>query len=352
MFYLKYRPQKLAEIDNTKVREIMTRILESSRFSHAYLFVGQKGTGKTSTARILAKAINCEKNKFSNKKNSKIEPCNQCLSCQTISRSNSVDVVEMDAASNRGIEEIKKLIHESNFSPMTSRWRIFIIDEAHMITPEAFNALLKTLEEPPPSVMFIFATTERSKLPKTIISRCQVVNFGVASKKDIIRMLRRCLKGEKISNVDDKTLELVATHSDNSFRDAAKILEELIVQKKLKYFEAEKFLGFSRQNFLAVIAKKNAETSLNWIEEFCQNGGSIKILIEQALDQLKNNLLKSVGIDDIEAEKIDLSKKELIILIKLLTDAYQRLRISPIESLPLEIAVLEFYNLLNSRVKS
>lgn len=343
MFYLKYRPRTIAEIDNSKVREIITIILQSGKLSHAFLFVGQKGTGKTSTARIFAKAINCLSNKFANKKHSSFEPCNQCDNCLSIGHTSSVDVVEMDAASNRGIDEVKKLIHESNFLPMSTRYRVFIIDEAHMITPEAFNAFLKTLEEPPPSVIFIFATTNKEKVPKTIISRCQVINFGRANEKDILRMLQRCLVGEKIK-ADEKLLTLIASHSDYSFRDAAKILEELMIQKKLVFEEGEKFLGFFRRNFLEILEKKNLKTTLTWIDEFSQSSGSIKTLIEQVLEELRLILLKMAGLSVDEAPQSKLTKKEIIVLIKLLTEAYQNLRISPIESLPLEIAIVEFYN--------
>jgi len=349
MFYLKYRPKNIDELDNSKVKEVVTKILESKSLSHAYLFVGQKGTGKTSTARIFAKAINCANNKFGQKKSSSIEPCNHCPNCISIDHSNSTDILEMDAASNRGIDEIKKLIHEANFLPMTCRYRVFIIDEAHMITPEAFNALLKTLEEPPPGVIFIFATTKKDKVPKTIISRCNIVNFGKANKTDIIRMLNRCIKAEKI-NIDKKLVELIAIHSDNSFRDAAKILEELSIQQKLKFEDGQKFLGLSKKNFLEVLNNKNIKEIFGWIDEFSQNGGNFKILIEETLNQLRILLLKNSGLQIEETPSVNLDQKEIVILIKLLTEAYQNLKMTPIESLPLEIAVIEFYN-LNKSIK-
>ncbi len=347
MYYLKYRPKNIDELDNSKVKEIITKILKADSFPHAFLFVGQKGTGKTSTARIFAKAINCLENKFGKKDTDTIEPCNHCNNCLSIDHSNSVDVVEMDAASNRGIDEIKKLIHETNFLPMTCRYRVFIIDEAHMITPEAFNALLKTLEEPPPAVIFIFATTNKDKLPKTIISRCHIINFGKANKTDIIRMLNRLTQKENIK-VDKKLLELVAEHSDNSFRDAAKILEELTIQQKLDFEAGKKFLGLSKKNFLDVLNKKNIKDVLAWIEEFSQNNGNFKTLIEETLNDLRILLLKNNGLVIEETPVTEFNQKELVELIKLLTEAYQNLKITPIESLPLEIAVIEFYNKLTS----
>lgn len=344
MFYLKYRPRTIEEIDNKKVREIIGRILKTGQLSHAFLYVGQKGTGKTSTARIFTKAINCLNNKFADKSNKSFEPCNHCSNCQSIDNSSSVDIVELDAASNRGIDDIKNLIRESNFLPMTTRHRVFIIDEAHMITNEAFNALLKTLEEPPKSVIFILATTNKEKVPKTIISRCTLVNFGKASREDILVMLKRIIDQEKIT-IDDKLLKLIPSVSESSFRDAAKILEELVIQQKLTYDEGKNFLGVSRQNFLGLIEKQNLKEILSWLNDFYENGGSIKVLIEQTLEELRFLLLSKNGLKFEEEIKSNLTLKETLKLIKLLTEAYQNLRITPIESLPLETAMVEFYNL-------
>ena len=148
MFYLKYRPKTISSLDNSQIKDIVGNVLKSKEIPHAFLFVGQKGTGKTSTARIVAKAVNCLKNKFSSSaKSLSVEPCNACTNCQSVESSSSPDVIELDAASNRGIDDVRNLIKESNFLPMSNRFRVFIIDEAHMITPDAFNALLKTLEE-------------------------------------------------------------------------------------------------------------------------------------------------------------------------------------------------------------
>lgn len=347
MFYLKYRPKNLSELDNQVVKEIIEKILSGSHLPHAFLFYGQKGTGKTSTARIFAKAINCLNNAF-NKKNDSIEPCNQCSNCISIAQGNNPDVVEIDAASNRGIDEVKNLIQESNFLPMTGHYRVFIIDEVHMMTQEAFNALLKTLEEPPPSVIFILATTNKDKVPKTIISRCHLVNFGQAKKNDIINMLKRIVVKENIS-VNQKLISLIADYSDYSFRDAAKILEELLIQNKLNYEEAKKFLGLTKKNFLLILASKKRTEVFNWIDEFAKTNGDFKTLIESCLFELRQMLLSKQGIDFEEKIELLFSEKEIVILIKLLTEAYQNLRLTPIESLPLEIAVYEFYNYLGNK---
>ncbi|MDO8741632.1 MAG: DNA polymerase III subunit gamma/tau, partial [Candidatus Roizmanbacteria bacterium] len=230
MFYLKYRPKTIEEIDNQQVKEMISKILSAKSLPHAFLLVGQKGTGKTSTARIIAKSVNCLNNKFSQSgKTAEIndfEPCNKCANCKSISLSSFTDVIEMDAASNRGIEEIKNLIRETSFLPMSGGFRVFIIDEAHMITMEGFNALLKTLEEPPKSAIFILATTNLEKLPKTIISRCLKINFGKAKIIDINSMLKRITKNEGL-DFNENMLKLIASHSEDSFRDAAKILEEV-----------------------------------------------------------------------------------------------------------------------------
>lgn len=343
MFYLKYRPKIIAEIDNFHVKEMMGKILESKTLPHAFLFVGQKGTGKTSTARILAKAVNCLDNKFSKNSNG-FEPCNKCANCKSIGLSSFTDVIEMDAASNRGIEEIKSLIRETSFLPMSGGYRVFIIDEAHMITNEGFNALLKTLEEPSKSSIFILATTNLEKLPKTIVSRCLKINFGKANIADILSMLKRISKSEDIKFNDD-ILKLIADHSENSFRDAAKILEEITFQKIKSIEDVEKFLGIrGRNDLIEIIEKKDPKKTLAWINEFSQNGGDFKNLIEDILNKLhlqiliKNNVLTS------EDKKISLTLSETSLLMKLMIEAYQNLRNTPIDSLPVEIALIEFYN--------
>ena len=349
MFYLKYRPRTLSELDNTSVKDILYKHLDSEKFPHAFIFIGDKGTGKTSAARVFAKSINCLRNKYAHKGNS-IEPCNECKNCKSIDASSSIDIVEMDAASNRGIDEIRKLIRDSSFLPMNNRYRVYIIDEAHMITNDAFNALLKTLEEPPSSVIFILATTNVEKIPKTIISRCSIISFHKAKKNDRISMLKRILKNENI-NLESNVLSLIASHSDNSFRDAAKILEELIIQNKKTYEEAKIFLGIlGKQSLLEMIQTKKIKECLTWIEEFKNAGGNIKTLIEQVLEELRIQLLIKNSIQTENADiKLNFTIKELSILIKLFTQAYNDLRISPIDILPLEIAVVDFYNNRRSR---
>lgn len=343
MFYLTYRPKTIAELDNEAARKTINNVLSSDTLPHAYAFIGQKGMGKTSTARIFAKAVNCLENKFAGKGTS-IEPCNTCYNCVSIDTGYSPDVIEQDAASNRGIDEIRNLIRESAFAPMTCRYRVFIIDEAHMITTEAFNALLKTLEEPPPSVMFILATTNEEKIPKTIASRCFRINFGRAQKKDIVNMLQRIVKAEK-QTVDEQVLNIIADTSDYSFRDATKMLEELIIQGKTTPAEAQAYLGVrSKHTFFEVVDKKDLAEALKWIHEFTESGGSIKFFIEDLLKSLQQILLKKSGIAVEDIPDYGFSPRDIALLMKYLNEAYASLKLSPIESIPLEIAIVEFYN--------
>ncbi len=346
MFYLKYRPKQIKDIDNPKIQDQINNILNAETLPHALLFIGQKGTGKTSAARIFSKAINCKKNKFS-LKSKIVEPCNNCHNCLSIDKNISPDIIEMDAASHRGIEEIKNLIKDSAFAPMSANYRVFIIDEAHMITPDGFNALLKTIEEPPKSVFFILATTNIEKIPITIKSRCLTMNFGKASIDNIINMLKRINKAENIK-IDNNLLTLIAKSSDNSFRDAAKTLQELIIQKKLNFEEAQTYLGIrGKDNFLSILQNKDVNQALVWIEEFYQTGNDIKGLIIQVMEDLRLLILEKNKIKENNNHQVNLSLKQISLLMKLLNEAYSNLRNSPLEIIPLEVAIIEFYNKQN-----
>jgi DNA polymerase III subunit gamma/tau len=216
VFYRKYRPQKIDDLDNRDVRETLTSVLSQAVPPHAFLFTGPKGLGKTSSARIVAKVVNCtglSANKEQNKKISiskslvqsskldagaSIEPCDKCESCISIADGTNMDILEIDAASNRGIDEIRDLKEKIRLAPLSSKMKVYIIDEVHMLTTEAFNALLKTLEEPPAHAMFILCTTEAQKLPATIVSRCLHVAFRKATEEELVRSFERISKGEKL----------------------------------------------------------------------------------------------------------------------------------------------------------
>ena len=340
MYYLKYRPHTIEALDNLAPAETIRTILKSKSLPHAFLFIGYKGTGKTSTARIFAKAVNCLSNMFAGKGES-IEPCNECAHCKSIDRSSFSDVTEMDAASNRGINEVKELIRETSLMPMAGRYRVYIIDEAHMITHDGFNALLKTLEEPPETVIFILATTNLEKVPKTIVSRCVLVQFGSAKIDEIVHMLKRIKEGEKIA-ISDEALHIIAKHCDVSFRDAAKILEEIVLTGKTDSESIIKKIGIrSKVVLYESLTTKNPSAIVRWIQEFGSTGGNISLLIEDILSDLQNHLLTLHKIPG-NTSTLTYNLKETIVLMKLVNDAYGLLKLSPFPAIPLQVALLEY----------
>lgn len=347
MFYLTYRPKNLEEIDNQEIRSRISSLLQSGKLPHAFLFTGQKGIGKTSLARIIAKAINCEKTIFAKNLSSqkeKIDACGICASCKLITSGYSPDVVEIDGASHRRIDDVRSLIETVKFAPLYGRCKVYIIDEVHMMTEEAFNALLKTLEEPPPSTIFMLATTDKAKVPKTILSRCVLITFHKATHEEIVGMLTRIVHKEKIK-IDKEALERIAEFADASFRDAAKIIEELSVQKThLTVSHVEKLMGVINldEDLLVLIAQKKGKDALMFIEEYVNQGGETKRLIEELLDKLHAFILKKNGIEVGSVVSYELTLKQSTSLIKLFQEAYVTVKYSPIESLPLELAIVEY----------
>lgn len=332
-FYLKYRPQKIEELDLESVRERLKNILQKEPIPHAFLFSGPKGTGKTSSARILAKVVNCEK-----KKAGEIEPCNKCDSCLAIESGSGLDVVEIDAASHRGIDDIRSLRESIKLAPSESEMKVYIIDEAHMLTTEASNAFLKTLEEPPEHVIFILATTNPEKLIGTIRSRTANVDFKKATKAEVVRSLNRVAKGESL-NVDKEALELIAEKSDGSFRDAVKVLEELSTNGDLSLKSVGEYL-FSKSSFDPVELIKhlhgcNTKSAIQLVNAASDNNVQVSVMIETTIDTLRNNLLSSVldGRGDGDNEKV-------VYMIDELLQANERLGNSYIEILPFEIAIV------------
>jgi DNA polymerase-3 subunit gamma/tau len=238
----RYRPQNFDElIGQSHVALTLKNALALNRIAHAYLFSGPRGVGKTSAARILAKSLDCEKRKDHS-------PCNTCVSCEEITKGISMDVIEIDGASNRGIDEIRNLRENVKFAPVSGKYRIYIIDEVHMLTKEAFNALLKTLEEPPPHVIFIFATTEPYKVPLTIISRCQRFDFRRVSVNEIVKHLQY-IAGKENIDVEDEALYLIAQASEGSMRDSQSLLDQAVSYsgKKIAKKDVQDFLGLTEE---------------------------------------------------------------------------------------------------------
>lgn len=323
--YLKYRPQTIDEIDITSVRVTLTNMLKSGSIPHAFLFAGPKGTGKTSLARILAKAINCEE---------RDSPCNKCEQCKSITNGTNIDVIEMDAASNRGIDDVRALRDVVKLAPANSKAKIYILDEVHMLTTDASNALLKTLEEPPAHVYFILATTNPEKLIETIKSRVTVIPFNKATPEEILRSLKRVVIGEKIK-IQDDDLAKIAKLAKGSFRDAVKNLEQ--------YTNDESFFNsttsFDVHGFLEILITKNIKNILEEISKAVSNGTNSSIITELILDELRLELLAMSGIGD---NKYSFHKLELICLIELLIESFENAKISPIDELPLELALIKW----------
>lgn len=342
MFYLTYRPQTLTDIDNEPLRERLVNLTSQAGLPHALLFTGSKGTGKTSGARILAKAVNCQSNKYAGAGESP-EPCNTCDICKKITAGNCIDVIEIDAASNRRIDDVRELSTSVQFMPVEARYKIYIIDEVHMLTTEAFNALLKTLEEPPKNVLFFLATTELDKLPQTIVSRCILVQSGSAQEKDVVHMLHRIATGEGIE-VGEDVLDYIATHCDMSFRDAAKIFEECSLNTPITIETVQKIVGLdtSPTTFLQNIIARDEPAVLTAIKQFASGGRNMRPYIEGVLNELQASLLVHKGVRT--GERLDLTIPQHITLMKLLQRAHGELRASPIPELPLELAVVEYFS--------
>jgi DNA polymerase III subunit gamma/tau len=246
----RYRPQGFADlVGQEAVSQALVNALKSNRVAHAYLFTGARGVGKTSTARILAKALNCVKGPT-------VEPCNECVNCKLIAAGEDVDVIEIDGASNRGIDEVRAIRDNVRSRPSArSRHKIYIIDEVHMLTPQAFNALLKTLEEPPPYVKFIFATTEAQRIPITILSRCQRFDFPGIGLPRIVERLREIVASEGMQ-ADDDALELLARRAGGSMRDAQSLLDQLLAfgGERLTAEQVHSLLGTARDDLVLGLA--------------------------------------------------------------------------------------------------
>jgi DNA polymerase III subunit gamma/tau len=290
----KWRPQVFEDVLGQRpITKTLQNAIVQQRVAHAFLFAGARGVGKTSTARILAKALNCEHGPATN-------PCNQCPICTEISHGTSMDVIEIDGASNRGIDEIRELRENVRYTPATARYKIYIIDEVHMLTREAFNALLKTLEEPPSHVIFIFATTEPHKIPTTILSRCQRYDFKKIPLKEIREALAHILQKEEVQ-VSPQGLALIARASEGSMRDAQSLLDQVIAYggKEIKEEEIAEVLGVIDLKILhdtfEAIRQRDAGTCMEIVEQIYQYGYDLQNFCRELLQYLRNLILMKVS---------------------------------------------------------
>ena len=310
----KWRPQLFEEVVGQQhITRTLQNAISQKRVAHAFLFTGARGVGKTSTARILAKALNCEKGP-------QINPCNQCTNCQEITHGTSMDVIEIDGASNRGIDEIRELRENVRYTPAKGRYKIYIIDEIHMLTKEAFNALLKTLEEPPPHIIFIFATTEPHKIPATILSRCQRYDFKRIPFREVIGSLNRIVEEEKIQ-ISQRGFLSIAQESEGSLRDAQSLLDQVIAYagENIRDEDIAEVLGLIDRKILndtiEAIANRNVERCMEVIEVVYHFGYDLQHFCRELLQYLRNLILIKVsqhpeGLMELPEEELELFKKQ------------------------------------------
>lgn len=311
VFYRKWRPQTLADVvGQEQVTRTLLNALKSGRVSHAYLFCGPRGTGKTSSGRILAKAINCLNN-------GKGEPCNSCIMCKGITEGESLDVIEIDAASNTGVEDIRSLCEKVNYAPNQARYKVYIVDEVHMLSNSASNALLKTLEEPPPHVIFILATTETHKVLPTILSRCQRFDFRRLSQADVVTKLSRICSAEGIE-IEPEGLKLVARSTTGSLRDAENLLEQLTAYygSKIELKQVQSLLGISGDWRIRELAKhivdNDVSSGLATINSINNDGLDLRQFNREFVEYLRELMLIKTGSEeaaDLTADDLEEMKK-------------------------------------------
>ncbi len=310
----RYRPKSFSEIVGQKhVVTTLVNALQSDRVAHAYLFAGPRGVGKTSMARILAKALNCQNGTIDT-------PCNKCYTCNSITNGNDIDVLEIDGASNRGIDEIRNIRQNVGYAPAASKYKIYIIDEVHMLTKEAFNAILKTLEEPPEHVKFIFATTSPSRVPDTVQSRCQRFDFKNISVSDMSDRLARICKSEKIV-AKEEVLQSIAKYARGGLRDSESILDQLasFCHEEITLRDVYDIFGVVSEEKLSGLInsfiEKKPESSIEIFHAIIESGNDIESLIDQLLLYIRDLLLVSVCTKDLDSKEtvsgdLDLLRKQ------------------------------------------
>ncbi len=323
VLYRKYRAQDFDQlVGQEHITKILKNSIKSNQISHAYLFVGSRGTGKTSTARIFAKAVNCSNPlKDGN-------PCNKCDICESITNGTYLDMIEIDAASNRGIDQIRELKEKIEFVPSKGRFKVYIIDEVHMLTTEAFNALLKTLEEPPDHVIFILATTDVHKLPATILSRCQRYDFRLGTSKEIESTLEEILNKEKLK-IEKEGLDIIVRNARGSYRDALSLLDVVVNSqlkgknpKKITQQEVRDVLGIPEvymvNDLLTALVTNESKKALECIKELEIKGTNLVQFTAFTLEVLREVLVAKISGEDVKEYSFSkgLGLKDILTLIK------------------------------------
>ncbi|MDI3481128.1 MAG: polymerase subunit gamma/tau [Tepidanaerobacteraceae bacterium] len=350
--YRKYRPQNFNEIvGQDAIVTTLKNQIKTGRIGHAYLFCGMRGTGKTSTARVFAKALNCEKGPT-------VNPCNECAPCRAINTGSMMDVIEMDAASNRGIDDIRDLRERVNFPPSEGKYKVYIIDEVHMLTTEAFNALLKTLEEPPRHVVFILATTEPNKLPQTILSRCMRFDFRRVSTRQLVARMKEIVQEMGIE-AEEQALVQLARSSQGSVRDALSLMDKAMAfgGKKLLYDDVLNLLGaVNRDIFFAVsraVLNKDGGAVLDVIDDIASRGKDLFRFADDLMEHFRDILLVAVGADrnlidaadeeyaEIQKLAKSYSREKLLSIIEILKTAANDMKWSSQPRIVLEAAAVK-----------
>jgi len=356
VLYRKYRPQNFKDVVGQKhVVRTITNAIAAGEFAHAYLFTGPRGTGKTTLARLIAKSLNCE-----NRKKGEYEPCGKCVSCEEIAKGVAVDVIEIDAARNRRIDEIRQLQEGIRFAPARSKYKVYIVDEVHMLTKEAFNALLKTLEEPPEHAVFVLATTELRKVLPTIISRSQKFDLQRLRHSEIKERLVLLSKREA-KKVDPKILDIIAARADGSIRDGESMLGQIFAMGEgFSADEVRSLFGLADlalvSGFINNIACSDSKGAISLIGEICDRGVDAEEFVKSVLSYIRWMMFLKVdeGLADIvgrEMSEEDLGElkttsqkfdmPQLQKAATLFLEASNSIKYSPIPQLPIELAVVE-----------